>query len=131
MTRLTGEDGTGGRILSPGLFFSLERDGSSKVERIAVAGGGGMENDVFHTGAEGGGRAVLGAGDTSVRGVPTCSSSGEEVTDSAARLWWLSVSKPPPRPRSSCSSSSSTRSSLRKLPLVLLLAREPVRLREA
>jgi len=137
MTRVMGEGGTGGRtlrLMGRGLFFSLGRDGSSNVDRMAVAGGGGIENDVFHTGADGGGRAVLGPGDTSelsVRGVPTSSSSGEEVFESSARLWWLSVSKPLPIPRSSCSSSSSTRSSLRKLPLVLLLAREPVRLREA
>lgn len=133
MTRVTGEDGTGGRrlrFMGRGLFFSLGRDGSSKVDRMAVAGGGGIGNDVFHTGADGGGRAVLGPEDTSVRGVLTSSSSGEEVIESSVRLWWLSVSKPFPVPSSSCSSSSSTRSSLRKLPLVLLLAREPVRLRD-
>lgn len=51
-----GEGGTGGRTLSDmGRFFLLFRVGGGmlKVDRTAVSGGGGILNDVFHTGAEG------------------------------------------------------------------------------
>lgn len=47
--------------------FSAGRDGRLKVDRIAVAGGGGMLNEVFHTGAEGGGRAVRRGGNRLIR----------------------------------------------------------------
>jgi hypothetical protein len=52
---LIGEGGTGGRIpRGTGLRFGFV--GRSNEDRIAVAGGMGKLNDVFHTGAEGGGR---------------------------------------------------------------------------
>jgi hypothetical protein len=55
-TILMGEGGTGGRIpRGTGLRFGFV--GRSNDGRIAVAGGMGKLNDVFHTGADGGGRA--------------------------------------------------------------------------
>lgn len=138
ITSVMGDDGTGGRMLrfvGRSLDLAVGRGGSWKVDRTAVAGGGGIENEVFHTGAEGRGLAVARLGDVTMsmdlfRGVPSCSSSGEDVVElSSVRLWRLSVSNPRLMPKRSCSSSSSTRSSLIKLLFVLLLATEPVRLR--
>jgi len=86
-TRLTGDGGTGGRILRvmglrfDGLGFMGGCAGKSKLERRAVMGGGeAMVNEVFQTGAEGGGRAVVIPSpiSESLRGVPSCSSSGED-----------------------------------------------------
>lgn len=96
MTSVTGDDGTGGRMLrfvGRSLVFGLGRGGSWNVERTAVAGSGGIENDVFQTGAEGSGLAVARLGGVTMsmellRGVPSCSSSGDDVVveDSSVRL---------------------------------------------
>lgn len=56
-----GDEGTGGRTpRGGGLRFPLGLEigggGISKVERIAVAGGRGVAKEVFHAGADGGGR---------------------------------------------------------------------------
>jgi hypothetical protein len=96
ITSVTGDDGTGGRLRFVGRSFilGLGLGGRLKPARTAVAGGGGIENEVFHTGAEGGGRdadaavAALRRGrpisDETFRGVPVLSSSGEEVADDSS-----------------------------------------------
>jgi len=93
MIMITGEDGTGGRMpIGTGRRLTKEvgrggrvlcrGGGIWKVDRTAVAGGGGgMLNDVFLAGAEGGGRiggrAVRGVGGSALCGVTLDSSSGE------------------------------------------------------
>lgn len=62
MTIDTGEDGTGGSMPRGGgrrFPFGTGRGGIVKVDRTAVAGGGGMLKEVFQTGAEGGGRPAV------------------------------------------------------------------------
>lgn len=62
-TMAAGEEGTGGRMPIGGgrrLAFGVACEGRSNVGRTAVAGGGGTVNEVFHIGAEGGGRSVGG-----------------------------------------------------------------------
>jgi hypothetical protein len=131
-----GEEGTGGRRPSGAglrLVFGADRVGKSKVDRKAVAGG--TSNDVFQTGADGGGRggrAVAGVNKRVTFVLYCVSSSGEFAEDDpegSGLLRLRSSSKPPPIPNNSCSSSSSTRSSLRTLPFVMLLAMDPERFR--
>lgn len=60
---VTGEDGTGGRMpMGGGRRLPLSFDtggleGRSNEAREAEAGGGGKLNDIFHAGADGGGRS--------------------------------------------------------------------------
>jgi hypothetical protein len=93
MMMVTGEDGTGGRMpigtgrrltreVGRGEMVLCGGSGIWKVDRTAVAGGGGGTlNDVFPAGAEGGGRiegrAVRGVGGSALCGVTLVSSSGE------------------------------------------------------
>jgi hypothetical protein len=126
-----GDAGTGGKEPRGGgrwrILGTRGMGGRSNEERIAVAGAGGKINDLRCAGADGGSWVSSGCGDglavSGVKGVRSSSSSLGLLDEAVVSA------KPPPTPRRSCSSSSSTKSSLRMLPVVRLLAMEPVRLR--
>ena len=69
-TAVTGEDGTGGNMEIDGcrrLPLGAARKEVLDVERTAIPGGEGSLNEVFHTGAEGGGTDAMGRAATGIR----------------------------------------------------------------
>jgi hypothetical protein len=73
-----------------GLAFGVDRGGSSKVDRVAVAGVGERLNDVFWIGADGSGRGLCPRTVAGLKAKVGCelywtSSSGESVEDEPSR----------------------------------------------
>lgn len=129
---LMGDEGTVGRIDKGGgrrrpfrVRRALGSGGTSKVAWVADCGTRG--NLKVEIGPEGGLRWIGGRAVWGVNGSLLLSSSHCESGE-VASLSRLSLSNPPPTLSNSSSSASSTRSSLRMLPLVRLLAIDPVRL---